>query len=377
MRYFVSAGEASGDLHGGALLRALRDADPGAEFQFLGGDEMACAAGRAPLIHYRKMAYMGFAEVIRHLPDVARNLATAKKALSAGGFDALILIDYPSFNLKLAKHAAKLGIPVYYYIAPKVWAWKEWRVKSIRKLCRKVLSILPFEVEYFRGKGVEVEYVGNPSAEEIAERKRALQPKLDFLRANSLPENKPLLAIVPGSRVGELRNNLPVMLEAAKSAPGYQPVVAMAPGLDASLYDLYAPGVPRVEGQTFQLMASSAVALVTSGTATLECALLGTPQVVCYRGSGSKLFHDIMKHVLKCPFVSLPNLIAGRRVVAELLMHHCNPAEVTAEMKKILPGAAGRGEMLEGYAAVSAALGDSHAARVAAESIVGDLRGGC
>lgn len=374
MRYFVSAGEASGDLHGGALLRALRDADPEARFEFLGGDEMACAAGRDPLIHYRKMAYMGFAEVLRHLPDVARNLSTARKALEQGGFDALVLIDYPSFNLKLARHAEKLGIPVYYYIAPKVWAWKEWRVKSIRRLCRKVLSILPFEVDYFRGKGVEVEYVGNPSAEEIRERQRALQPVRDFRRANNLSGKKPLLAIVPGSRVGELRNNLPVMLEAAKSAPDYQPVVAMAPGLDAEVYDRYAPGVPRVEGQTFQLMACSAAALVTSGTATLECALLGTPQVVCYRGSGSRLFYNIMKRVLKCPFVSLPNLIAGRKVVAELLMHHCDAAGISAELKKILPGAEGRGEMLEGYAAIQAALGDSHAARVAAEAIVGDLR---
>lgn len=374
MRYFVSAGEASGDLHGGALLRALRDADPEARFEFLGGDEMACAAGHAPLIHYRKMAYMGFAEVLRHLPDVARNLSNARKALEKGKFDALILIDYPSFNLKLAKRAVELGIPVYYYIAPKVWAWKEWRVKSIKKLCRKVLSILPFEVGYFRGKGVEVKYVGNPSAEEIRERQRALQPLQDFLRANSLPGKKPLLAIVPGSRVGELRNNLPVMLEAARNFPGYQPVVAMAPGLDAALYDQFAPGIPRVEGQTFQLMASSAAALVTSGTATLECALLGTPQVVCYRGSGSKAFYNIMKHVLKCPFVSLPNLIAGKAVVAELLMHHCNPAEITAELKKILPGAEGRGEMLKGYAEIQAALGDSHAASVAAETIVSDLR---
>ncbi len=373
MRYFISAGEASGDLHGGALLRALRDADPEASFQFLGGDEMACAAGHEPLIHYRKMAYMGFAEVLRHLPDVARNLSTARKALESGRFDALILIDYPSFNLKLAEHAAKLGIPVYYYIAPKVWAWKEWRVKSIKKLCRKVLSILPFEVEYFRGKGVEVKYVGNPSAEEIAERRRALIPKEDFLRANSLSGKKPLLAIVPGSRVGELRNNLPVMLEAAKSVPGYQPVIAMAPGLDAGLYDRLAPGVPRVEGQTFQLMACAAVALVTSGTATLECALLGTPQVVCYRGSGSKVFYNIMKHVLKCPFVSLPNLIAGKEVVRELLMHHCNSREIATELKKILPGAEARGEMLKGYAEMRAALGESHAAGVAAETIVGDL----
>ncbi len=376
MRYFVSAGEASGDLHGGALLRALRDADPGAAFEFLGGDEMACAAGHAPLIHYRRMAYMGFAEVLRHLPDVARNLSIARGALESGNFDALILIDYPSFNLKLAKHAAKLGIPVYYYIAPKVWAWKEWRVKSIRKLCRKVLSILPFEVEYFRGKGVEVEYVGNPSAEEIAERGRALPPKEDFLRSNSLSGKKPLLAIVPGSRVGELRNNLPVMLEAAGEFPGCQPVVAMAPGLDAELYDGLAPGVPRVEGQTFQLMAHSAAALVTSGTATLECALLGTPQVVCYRGSGSKAFYNIMKHVLKCPFVSLPNLIAGKPVVAELLMHHCNPAEIAAELKKILPGTSGRGEMLKGYGEINAALGGSRAACVAADVIVSDLRCG-
>ena len=276
---------------------------------------MARETGRPPLVHYSEMAYMGFAEVLRHLPSIARILRQAKEAITATRPDALILIDYPSFNLKLARHAKTLGIPVFFYISPKVWAWKEWRVKEMRRYCDKILSILPFEVSYFSGKGLDVEYVGNPSVAEVERKKGSMPSRAEFNLLHGLDPNRPLLALVPGSRRGEIKGNLPVMVEAALRFPSLQPVVAAAPTIPRDFYrSLEIPGLqhmPVISGSTFPLMALSTAAFVTSGTATLECALLGTPQVVCYRSSGSKLFYNIMSHVLKCPHVTLPNLIAN------------------------------------------------------------------
>lgn len=373
MKYFVSAGEASGDIHGAQLVRAIMDKDPDAQVTFLGGDGMAAAAGHEPLIHYRDMAFMGFSEVLRHLGKVLGNLKTAKEAVGRERPDALILIDYPSFNLKLAAHAHSLGIPVYYYISPKVWAWKEWRIKDMKRYCRRVLSILPFEVDYFNGKGLAVEYVGNPSVEEVEEREAALAPREEFLRRWNLPDDKPLLALVPGSRVGEIRNNLPVMDAVARRFPQFTPVIAGAPGIDSGLYCRYS-AFPVVTDATFELVRNSANALVTSGTATLETALLGTPQVVCYRSNGSRLSRKVMERFIKCPFVSLPNLIAGREIVKELLLDRCNEETVSRELSAILPGTVGRDEMLRGYARMRGLLGHSAAASRAAASILSDLR---
>lgn len=372
MKYFISAGEASGDLHGAPLIEALKDGDSQAHVVFLGGDSMARAAGCEPLIHYRDMAFMGFSEVLRHLGKVLGNLKAAKAAVERERPDALVLIDYPSFNLKLAAFAHKLGIPVYYYISPKVWAWKEWRVKDMRRYCRKVLSILPFEVDYFKDKGLAVEYVGNPSVEEVDAREALLPPREAFLGRWGLPAEKPLLAVVPGSRVGEIRNNLPVMDTVARRFPQFTAVIAGAPGIDAGLYTQFSH-LPVVEDATFELVRNSAVALVTSGTATLETALLGTPQVVCYRSNGSRLSRKVLERLIKCPFVSLPNLIAGREIVRELLLDRCNEESVAAELSAIVPGAAGRDEMLRGYARMRGFLGTSDAARSAARIILSDL----
>ena len=373
MKFFLSAGEASGDLHGGALVEALRKVMPQSEFVFLGGDEMSRVAGHEPLIHYRQMAFMGFSEVIRHLPQVLGNLKTAKQAIDSNRPDALILIDYPSFNLKLAKYAYERNIPVYYYISPKVWAWKEWRVKDIRRYCRKVLSILPFEVEFFRGHNMEVEYVGNPSVEEVEQRKAALPQHGDFLKQHNLSADRPILALVPGSHMGEIRNNLPVMDVVAHRYPQFQPVIAGAPGIDVSVYKEFSQ-YPVVDGATFELVHNAECALVTSGTATLETALLGTPQVVCYRSSGSKLFYNIMKRVLSCHYVSLPNLIIGAEIVPEMLMHLCTPDLVSEKLENILPNTVGRREMLNNYALMRSRLGHSNAALTAAHSILSDLR---
>ncbi len=373
MKYFISAGEASGDLHGGPLIEALKECDKNAEFVFLGGDCMAKASGHAPLIHYRDMAFMGFSEVLRHLGKVLGNLKTAREAVARERPDALVLIDYPSFNLKLAAFAHGLGIPVYYYISPKVWAWKEWRIKDMRRYCRKVLSILPFEVGYFKGKGMEVEYVGNPSVEEVDAREASLPPRGEFLARWNLPADKPLLALVPGSRVGEIRNNLPVMDAVARRFPQFTAVIAGAPGIDASIYSGFS-SFPVVGNATFELLRNSANALVTSGTATLETALLGTPQVVCYRSNGSRLSRKVLERFIKCPFVSLPNLIAGREIVRELLLDRCNEEAVAAELAAILPGAPCRDEMLRGYARMRGILGTSDAARTAACAILTNLK---
>lgn len=373
MKYFISAGEASGDLHGGPLIEALKECDENAEFVFLGGDCMAKASGHAPLIHYRDMAFMGFSEVLRHLGKVLGNLKTAKEAVARERPDALVLIDYPSFNLKLAAFAHALGIPVYYYISPKVWAWKEWRIKDMRRYCRKVLSILPFEVGYFKGKGMEVEYVGNPSVEEVDAREASLPPRGEFLARWNLPADKPLLALVPGSRVGEIRNNLPIMDAVARRFPQFTAVIAGAPGIDAAIYSGFSL-FPVVGNATFELVRNSANALVTSGTATLETALLGTPQVVCYRSNGSRLSRKVLERFIKCPFVSLPNLIAGREIVRELLLDRCNEEAVAAELAAILPGAPCRDEMLRGYARMRGILGTSDAARTAACAILTNLK---
>ena len=386
MRIFISAGEASGDIHAAQLIAALRQLSPESEFTFLGGDLMAQAAGCDPLIHYRDMAYMGFSEVLRHLPQVLGNLDTARQALLAKRHDALILVDYPSFNLKLAKAAYKAGIPVYYYISPKVWAWKEGRVKKIKKYVRRVLSILPFEVEFFaRRHNYAVDYVGNPSVAEVDARLEALPPVADFCKAHNLNPEQPILALLPGSRKGEIRNNLPIMAAVAANYPQYQTIVAGAPGIDPEFYNDYTAG-KVIHGLTFDMLAYADAALVTSGTATLEAALIGTPQVVCYRANGSKLSYNLFKRILKVNYVSLPNLIANKQVVPEMLLHHCNPTEINQALKPLLSltetrdvaaceanNYPTRTAMKEGYAEVRRRLTDKNSAQNAAQIILSDL----
>lgn len=386
MKYFFSAGEASGDLHASQVIKELRNLDPEAEISFLGGDLMAAAAGKEPVIHYHDMAYMGFTEVIRHLPQIFGNMKRARQAIADERPDAVVLVDYPGFNLKLAEYAHNLGIKVFYYIAPKVWAWKEYRVKTLRKVTDKVLSILPFEPEWFRERGLDVEYVGNPSIEEMDRALASTVSASEFRRRHSL-DGRPILAIVPGSRKGEISCNLPVMDEVARRHPEMQAVVAAAPGIDRSYYDRYT-SLPVISDTTLELMAHSDAALVTSGTASLECALASTPQVVCYRSNGWKIAHDIFVHILKIPYVSLPNLVAGSIdaesrarenaktseprgcIIPEMLVHHCNPDEVDRELSRILPGTEGAERQRQGYALMRERLatGES-AARNAATAI--------
>lgn len=372
MTIMLSAGEASGDLHASELIKELRHRQPEMRFCFLGGDLMAQAAGCKPVVHYRDMAYMGFADVVRHLPQVTRNLRAATLMLEKVKPDALVLVDYPSFNLRLAEKATELGIPVFYYISPKVWAWKEYRTKQIARLCKMVFGIFPFEPEFYAGHGYDrCVYVGNPSVEEIDRRLAEAPDFAEFCKKNEIPE-RPVIALVPGSRISEIRQNLPVMLDAVRVLQSkYQVVIAGAPGIDLQAYE--AGDVPIVFGQTTDLMKIAIAALVTSGTASLEAALAGVPQVVCYRHSGSRIFYNVMSKVLKIPFVSLPNLVAEEQVVPELLLHKCTAIETLRQLMHILPGHAGRDAQLNGYAAIRTRLGSGHAAATAASLILSNL----
>lgn len=374
MHYFLIAGEASGDLHASQLMRELAAADPQARFTFMGGDLMAEIAEHGPLIHYRDMAYMGFSEVLRNLSKIRRNMAAARRAVVEPRPDALILIDYPSFNLKVAATAAKASVPVYYYISPKIWAWKQWRVKAIRRLVRRVLCILPFEPDFYSSHGyANATYVGNPSVEEIERALAAAPSREEFAKAHGLRDNRPFIALLPGSRRGEIRCNLPVMDAVAREFPGYTIVLAGAPSVDDSVYS----GLTKfkvVRSATHELLAHAQAALVTSGTATLEAALAGVPQVVMYRSNGSKLAYNLMKRLLKVRFVSLPNLIAGREIIPEMLLHFCTPEAVAKRLRQLTPDSSpARASQIEGYREMRAILGPAGASARAASLIINDL----
>lgn len=388
MKYFFSAGEASGDLHAAQVIKNLLLVDPNAEIEFLGGDEMAAAVGHAPRIHYRRMAFMGFIDVARHLPQVLENFRVAEDAIRDMRPDAVVLVDYPGFNLKIAKFAKKMGGKVYYYIAPKLWAWKEYRIKQLRKYVDGIFSILPFEPAWFGERGVKVEYVGNPSVEEVDRAIAALPSRREFLSRYGL-EDRPILALVPGSRVGEIKANLPVMDAVARRHPEMQTVVAGAPSIDRSLYEGLT-SFPVISAATLELMAQSRAALVTSGTASLECALAGCPQVVCYRAVGWKWAHDLFLHILKIPYCSLPNLVGGKIdrktrdevnreairtgvrgcIVPEMLVHNCTPENVDIQLSKLIPDGTDRTAQLNGYERVKSLLHtDSPAAANVAQSL--------
>lgn len=373
MHYFIIAGEASGDLHAARLIEALRSVDADARFTFLGGDLMAAAADTLPAIHYRDMAYMGFSEVLRHLPDVLGNLRRAKAVMKQARPDAFIAVDYPSFNLKVAKAAHRAGIPVFYFISPKLWAWKSWRVKAMRRYVRRVLAIFPFEPQWYADHGFRADYVGNPSVAEIDTALAAAPQRADFLRQHGL-RDRPIIALLPGSRRGEVRANLPVMIEAAHRFPQYRAVIAGAPGLDDAFYEGLT-GLPVLRGATYPLLRHACAALVTSGTATLEAALAGVPQVVCYRSNGSKLSYDIMKRILSVTHVSLPNIIAGKEIVPEMLLHQCTPGLVADRIAPLLRDTGERRAMLDAYDGMRATLGSRDAATEAARLIYADLSG--
>lgn len=372
MKYMLIAGEASGDLHASGLIKWIKNFDPQAEFRFFGGDLMAREARRNPDLHYDRMNVMGFSEVFRKLPALARNMKQARQLLRDFRPDALILVDYPGFNLTIAKYARKMGVPVHYFISPKVWAWKEYRVRKIKRDVTRMYSILPFEVAFYKKHGYDVSYVGNPSVQEVAYALGHIPPKKHFMERQGLDDERPIIALLPGSRKGEIRNNLPLMIEAAKRYPEFQYVVAAAPSVGEKFYREVAqdPGLKLVFGATQTLLKYSTAALVTSGTATLETALIGTPQVVVYRANGMAISYKIMERLLKVKYVSLPNLIVGNEIVPELLVHHCTVDSISRELSPLLQPSPRRDWQLQGYKRMRGRLGNSVAAEYAAEQIV-------
>ena len=370
MKYFLIAGEASGDLHAAHLIASIKQLDTQAEFRFLGGDLMAAQAGVAPIIHYKDMNYMGFADVVRHLGKILGFLGTARRAIDEWQPAALVLVDYPSFNLKVAKYAHNLGIPVHYFISPKVWVWKEWRVKDIRRYVDHMYCILPFEPEWYAERGYKASYVGNPTVQEIAQASRDFPGFADFIERYGLPA-RPVIALVPGSRVREIRDNLPLMLEAASRHPEYQAVVAGAPNIDDSLYRevMGEKAVPVLRDATYQLVHHARVALVTSGTATLETALLGTPQVACYRFNGSKWSYNFYRRLLTGKYVTLPNLITDEPIIPELLMHLCTVDSIDGHLTRLLADSDERAAMLDGYRRLADRLGTDECTATAARLI--------
>ncbi|TDX00564.1 lipid-A-disaccharide synthase [Dinghuibacter silviterrae] len=367
MRYYLIAGEASGDLHGSNLIKALKAHDSGAEFRCWGGDMME-AAGAVLVKHYKELAFMGFVEVVRNLPTILRNLRMCKEDVLAYKPDALILVDYPGFNLRIARWAHTQGIRVIYYISPQVWAWKESRVKGIKESVDKMLVILPFEKEFYHKWGYEVEYVGHPLVEVVEAAQR---------QAADHAGGKPIVALLPGSRAQEVALKLPVMLEVSRAFPDHQFVVAQAPSLDDAYYAPLLqdyPDVQTVRGNTYGLLGQARAALVTSGTATLETALFGVPEVVCYKGS--QVSYEIAKRLIKVKYISLVNLIMDKPVVKELIQGDMNAANVRTELEKLLKDEAYRARIMEDYAALKRILqqgGDASAN--AAASIVRYLSG--
>lgn len=376
MKYMLIAGEASGDLHASHLIKWIKEFDREADFRFFGGDLIAVEARRKPDLHYDMMNVMGFSEVLRKLPTLASNLRRAKRLLREYRPDALVLVDYPGFNLTLAKYAHRLGVPVHYFISPKVWAWKEYRVKTIKKYVDRMYSILPFEVPFYKKHGYNVTFVGNPSVQEVAYYMGHLPPKKHFVERQDLDSERPIIALLPGSRRGEIRNNLPLMIEAAKRFPEFQYVVGAAPAVSEKFYREIAqdPGLKLVFGCTPTLLKYSQAAIVTSGTATLETALIGTPQVVVYRANGMALSYKIMEKLLKVKYVSLPNLIVGNEIVPELLVHKCTSDSIARELSPLLQPSPRRDFQIQGYRNMQRRLGNSVAAEYAAELIVDSLR---
>ena len=374
MKYYLIVGEASGDLHASNLMRALKEHDPQADFRFFGGDLMK-AVGGTLVKHYKELAYMGFIPVLLHLRTIFRNMDLCKKDIVDWQPDALILVDYPGFNLKIAEYIKKhTDIPIYYYISPKIWAWKEYRIKNIKRDVDELFSILPFEVDFFKGHQYPIHYVGNPCVDAVDAFQKANSETFEtFVADNSLDE-KPIIALLAGSRKQEIKDNLPDMLEAAKPFVGeYQLVLAGAPSIDPAYYQQYiGTDVPVriIFGQTYRLLAHAKAALVTSGTATLETALFRVPQVVCYYLAMGKVISFLRRHILKVKYISLVNLVANKEVVRELVADTMTVSNVRSELDALLNDDAYRNKMLQEYDRMIKILGPAGASRQAALKMI-------
>ena len=378
MRYYLIVGEASGDLHASHLMRSLQAVDSAAEFRFFGGDLMT-AVGGTRVKHFKELAYMGFIPVLLHLRTIFRNMAFCKKDIVEWAPDVVILVDYPGFNLNIAKFVkSETRIPVYYYISPKIWAWKEYRIKNIKRDVDELFSILPFEVNFFEKKHhYPIHYVGNPTADEVRSFLSAYNEGFkQFCKANALQADKPILALLAGSRRQEIKDNLPAMMQVAARFPQYQAVLAGAPSIADEYYEGFIRGsqVRLVKNQTYPLLAHSTAALVTSGTATLETALFNVPQVVCYKTPVPRLIRFAFNHIIKVEYISLVNLIMNKEVVSELFADRFTIDNIAHCLQTLLPGGEARQEMLNNYALLQKVLGDDVAPDNAAKLMYGMLK---
>jgi lipid-A-disaccharide synthase len=386
MKYYLIAGEASGDLHASHLMQQLKQQDAEAEFRFFGGDLMT-AVGGTRVRHYKELAYMGFIPVLLHLRTILKNMRFCKQDITQWQPDCLILVDYPGFNLKIAEYVkSNTNIPVYYYISPKIWAWKEHRIKNIKRDVDELFSILPFEVDFFEKKHqYPIHYVGNPTASEVRQYLASPHPspKGEGAEVRSKSplflegDRGRLIALLAGSRKQEIRENLPAMIEATRHLSGqYDMVLAGAPSIEPSYYDQFLKGteVRLVVNETFPLLAKATAALVTSGTATLETCMFRVPQVVCYRTPMPRLFGFLRKYFLKVPYVSLVNLIANREVVKELVANTFSVEAIRGELEPLLPGGSKREAMLNDYEEIHRLLGESDAPEKAASIMINLLR---
>ena len=378
MRYYLIAGEASGDLHASHLMAALREQDADAEFRFYGG-EMMQQVGGTLVQHYRDLAYMGFLPVMMHLPTILRGMKRCKADILEWKPDVLILVDYPGFNLQVARYVKSHSeIPIFYYISPKIWAWKEYRIRNIRRDIDHLFSILPFEVDFFEGKHhYPIHYVGNPTVDEVDAYLQAHEADAAAFRADNGLDDRPVIALLPGSRRQEIRGNLSRMVQAAEPfLQQYQLVLAAAPGFDDAYYQEWVgeTQVKVLRNQTYRILQHSTAALVTSGTATLETALFRVPQVVCYYAKAGRLVSLGKRLILKIPYISLVNLIAGKEIVPELLAEKMNVENLRLHLSSILPSGSARQLQLDGYEAMAQRLGAPGAARRAAKGMVSLLR---
>ena len=379
MRYYLIVGEASGDLHASHLMRSLQAVDPAAEFRFFGGDLMT-AVGGTRVKHFKELAYMGFIPVLLHLRTIFRNMAFCKKDIVEWAPDVVILVDYPGFNFNIAKFVkSKTHIPVYYYISPKIWAWKEYRIKNIKRDVDELFSILPFEVNFFEKKHrYPIHYVGNPTADEVRGFLSTYNEGFEqFCKANALQADKPILALLAGSRRQEIKDNLPAMMQVAARFPQYQAVLAGAPSIADEYYEGFIRGsqVQLVKNQTYPLLAHATAALVTSGTATLETALFNVPQVVCYKTPVPRLIRFAFNHIIKVEYISLVNLIMNKEVVSELFADRFTVDNISHCLQTLLPGGEARQEMLNNYALLQKVLGNDVAPDNAAKLMYGLLKG--
>ncbi|UEG50148.1 lipid-A-disaccharide synthase [Ferruginibacter lapsinanis] len=360
MRYYIIAGEASGDLHGSNLIKELRPLDSAAHIRCWGGDKMQ-AQGATLVKHYRDLAFMGFVEVIKNLRTIFKNLAFCKEDILQHKPDVLILIDYPGFNLRIAKWAKQQGLKVIYYISPQIWAWKENRVHDIKRSVDKMLVILPFEKEFYKKWNYEVEYVGHPLVKVID----------DYKLQSPVSKSENIIAILPGSRKQEILKKLPIMLKVAESFPEYNFIVAKAPGIEESFYTtLLAPysNVGSVENKTYELLMRSKAAMVTSGTATLETALFGVPEVICYKGGS--ISYQIAKRLIKIKYICLVNLIMDKEVVKELIQNDLTVENLVREIKNIIEDPIKQQQLKDDYTALKNLLSKGgNASANAAESI--------